>query len=301
MRNEGVEVNLRFNAIQNKAFSWTVTGNLTTLKNRVLSLLTDDQRIGTATSGLETSNYTTVGRSIGSILAVQDLGVNPLNGQRMIRKADGTVVQYNHQGTTGAGGTPGWTTLDGKNATGPTQLTDGLYYGPTLPTWYGGLDNTFRFKNFDLGIFIQYSGGNYIYNGTKSGLHDQRFWNNQTDILGRWTSPTETPSAKFPRVVYGDNVSNGSTIVMSQNVEKGDFARLRNVSLGYTFASELLTHAKLSNARVYVQVQNAALVTRYSGIDPEVSTNGANNTAPGVDRNSVGQARTYTAGLNVTF
>jgi hypothetical protein len=48
-------------------------------------------------------------------------------------------------------------------------------------------------------------------------------------------------------------------------------------------------------------VQNAALVTRYSGIDPEVSTNGANNTAPGVDRNSVGQARTYTAGLNVTF
>jgi TonB-linked SusC/RagA family outer membrane protein len=296
MRNEGVEVNLRFNAIQNKAFTWTISGNLTTLKNRVLSLLSDDQRIGTATSGLETANYTTVGRSIGSILAVQNMGVNPANGQRMILKADGTVVQYNHQGTSGSG----WTKVsDGSNTTAPSQLADGVYYGPTLPTWYGGLDNTFRFKNFDLGVFIQYSGGNYIYNGTKSGLHDQRFWNNQTDILDRWT--TDNTNTKWPRLVYGDNVSNGSTIVMSQNVEKGDFARLRNVSLGYTFTSELLNHVKLSNARVYVQVQNAALVTRYSGIDPEVSTNGANNTAPGVDRNSVGQARTYTAGLNITF
>lgn len=302
MRNQGLELNLRFNAIQKKNFTWTVSGNLTTLKNEVLSLLTDDQRIGTATSGLETSNYTTVGRSIGSILAVQDMGVNPTNGQRMIRKADGTVVQYNHLGTTGAGST-GWTLVSDptKNVTAPTQLTDGVYFGPTLPTWYGGLDNTFRYGSFDLGVFIQFSGGNYIYNGTKSGLHDQRFWNNQTDILERWTSATETPSAKYPRVVYGDNVSNGSTIVMSQNVEKGDFARLRNVSLGYTFASGALSRVKLSNARVYVQVQNAALVTRYTGIDPEVSTNGANNTAPGVDRNSVGQARTYTAGLNVTF
>ncbi|MVN75320.1 SusC/RagA family TonB-linked outer membrane protein [Hymenobacter sp. HMF4947] len=301
MQNEGVEVNLRYNVLQGKGLTWTVSGNLTTLKNRVLSLLNDEQRIGTATSGLETANYTTVGRSIGSILAVPDMGVDPRNGQRMVLKANGSIVEYNHLGTTGTGST-GWTNVaDGSNTTAPTQLTDGVYYGPTLPTWYGGLDNTFRFKNFDLGVFIQYSGGNYIYNGTKSGLHDQRFWNNQTDILDRWTSPTETPNAKYPRVVYGDNVSNGSTIVMSQNVEKGDFARLRNVLLGYTFTSGLLNHVKLSSARVYVQVQNAALLTKYSGIDPEVSSNGANNTAPGVDRNSVGQARSYTAGLNVTF
>lgn len=301
MSNQGVEVNLRFNAIQEKDFTWTISGNLTTLKNRVLSLLTDDQRIGTATSGLETANYTTVGRSIGSILAVPDMGIDPLNGRRMILRADGKVVEYNHQGT--VGGT-GWTIVsggadNGTNTTSPTQLADGVYYGPTLPTWYGGFDNSFRYKAFDLGVFVQFSGGNYIYNGTKAGLHDQRFWNNETDIKDRWTA--DNPNAKWPRLVYGDNVSNGSTIVMSQNVEKGDFARLRNVSLGYTFPSSVLSHVKLSNLRVYVQAQNLALVTKYSGIDPEVSVNGASNTSPGVDRNSVGQARTYTAGLNVTF
>lgn len=148
-------------------------------------------------------------------------------------------------------------------------------------------------------MFVQFSGGNYIYNGTKAGLHDQRFWNNNVDILNRWTE-TNT-NAEWPRVVYGDNVSNGSTIVMSSNVKKGDFARLRNVSLGYSFGQSLLTRASVANARIYVQVQNAALVTKYSGIDPEISSNGSSNTGSGVDRNSVGQARTYTVGFNIGF
>ena len=131
---------------------------------------------------------------MGEILAVPSLGVNPANGRRMLQKADGTVVQYKHLGS-------GWTTLDGKATTAPTQLADGVYYGPVLPTWYGGLDNTFRYRAIDLGVFVQFSGGNYIYNGTKAGLHDQRFWNNQTDILttGRPTTPMPSLAARGVR------------------------------------------------------------------------------------------------------
>jgi hypothetical protein len=110
--------------------------------------------------------------------------------------------------------------------------------------------------------------------------------------------------------VYTDNVSNGSALVLSSNVEKGDFARLRNLSLGYTFTSGLLSKAKMTSARVYVQAQNLALLTNYSGVDPEVSTNGnssgasnniSSNTGAGVDRNSIGQARTFTAGVSLGF
>ncbi|HEX8425761.1 TonB-dependent receptor [Hymenobacter sp.] len=296
MRNTGVELNLRVEAIRKTNFSWSANANLTTLKNRVLALATEGQRIGTATSGLETVNYTTVGRSVGEILAVPSLGVNPENGRRIvsIKNADGTTtpVQYNHLGG-------GWTTLEGVAARTPSQLADGEYYGPVLPTWYGGFDNTFRYKNFDLGVFVQFSGGNYIYNGTKAGLHDQRFWNNDVDILDRWTE-TNT-DAEWPRVVYSDNVSNGSALILSTNVEKGDFARLRNVSLGYSLNPTLLKRFSMSTARFYVQVQNAALLTNYSGIDPEISTNGGSNTGAGVDRNSVGQARTYTVGFNIGF
>ncbi|HEX8503784.1 MAG TPA: SusC/RagA family TonB-linked outer membrane protein, partial [Hymenobacter sp.] len=300
MVNKGVELNLRFNAIQKGNFTWTVSGNLTTLNNEVLELATKDQSIPTATSGLETVNFTTVGRSVGSILAVPTPGVNPLNGQRLVQRKDGSLIQYNHQGTSGLGST-GWTLVStGANVPAPSQLADGVFFGPVLPTWYGGFDNTFTYRGFDLGVFVQFSGGNYIYNGTKAGLHDQRFWNNATDILERWTSEA-SGNAKYPRVVYTDNVSNGSALVLSSNVEKGDFARLRNLSLGYTFTSGLLSKAKMNSARVYVQAQNLALLTNYSGVDPEVSTNGGSNTGAGVDRNSIGQARTFTAGVSLGF
>jgi TonB-linked SusC/RagA family outer membrane protein len=293
MENKGIEFSIKVNAIQKTDFNWTVSANFTSLKNRVLSLTSDADRIGTATSTLETSNYTTVGRSLGSILAVPTLGVNPENGRRLFLKADGTVVQYDH----GGAGT-GWTTLEGNTISAPSQLQDGVYFN-AIPTWYGGFDNTFRYKNFDLGLFVQFSGGNYIYNGTKSGLRDQRFWNNHTDILDRWTP--ENTSGTLPRVVYGDNLSNGSALVISENVEKGDFLRLKNVSLGYNFPRTFLDKIKVANARIYGQVQNAFLITGYSGIDPEISSNGNSTTGGGVDRNSVGQARTYTIGLHIGF
>ncbi len=180
-----------------------------------------------------------------------------------------------------------------------TQTDDAIAYGPTLPKWYGGFDNTFKYGNFDLGVFIQFSGGNYIYNGTQAGLRDMRFWNNSTDVLNRWTP--ENHAGTIPRVVYTDNVSNGSSFPISENVQKGDFARLRNISLGYTLNRSVLDRLKIASCRIYAQVQNAALVTKYKGIDPEISTNGNTSTAPGVDRNSVGQARTYTVGLNIGF
>jgi TonB-linked SusC/RagA family outer membrane protein len=292
MSNKGIELSIKFNAIQSGDFSWTINANLTTLKNEVTSLTFDGERIGSATSGLETANYTEVGQPVGSILAVKSLGVNSANGQRIIRKADGTVAQYNHQGG-------GWTDMETGLATAaPNQLTDGVYFN-TLPTYYGGFDNTFKYKNFDLGVFFQFSGGNYIYNGTKAGLHDQRFWNNSTDILDSWTP--ENPNAEWPRVVYGDNVSNGSALVMSSNVEKGDFLRLRNLSLGYTLPSSILNKVKMTNARVYVQGQNLLTITKYTGFDPEIAANGNSNTGSSVDRNSVGQAKTFTVGVTLGF
>jgi TonB-dependent starch-binding outer membrane protein SusC len=293
MQNTGFEFNIKYMAIDKPDFGWTVSANITTQKNEVLTLNSESVRIPNTTLGLETVNYTSVGESIGYLLAVEAVGINPDNGRRMFRKADGTIVQYDHQGT-------GWTVVEtGAATTAPNQLADGKIYGPTLPTWYGGFDNNFRYKNFDLGLFFQFSGGNYIYNGTQAGLRDQRFWNSHTDALDRWTP--ENPNGKFPRVVYGDNVSNGSALVMSENIEKGDFMRLRNASLGYTFNKSLLDKLKVTNARIYAQVQNALLITNYTGIDPEISSNGNSNTGAGVDRNSVGQARTFTLGLNLGF
>ena len=296
MENKGVEISLKATALQRGDFTWTINANVTTLHNKVTALDSDLSKIISATGGLESANITQVGQPVGSILAVPTEGVNPENGQRIFVKADGTRVQYNHAAPSASR----WTKVsDGTATSAPSSITDGQTYGPTLPTWYGGFDNTFKYKSFDLGVFVQFSGGNYIYNGTKAGLRDMRFWNNSTDVLDRWTP--EHTNGTIPRVVYTDNVSNGSSFPISENVEKGDFLRVRNISLGYTLNKDLISKLKMTNARIYAQVQNSFLVTKYKGSDPEISTNGNSNLTPGIDRNSVGQARTFTVGLNIGF
>jgi hypothetical protein len=294
MYNQGIELSIKYNAINRANFKWTTSFNVSTLKNQVTQLNDPAAKIPNTTLGLETVNFTQVGQSIGSLIAVPTVGIDPANGRRMFQKADGSIVEYNF------GALTPWTNVaDGSKATAPSQAADGVNYGPVLPKYYGGWDNTFNYKNFDLGVFLQYSGGNYIYNGTNAGLHDLRFWNNRHDILDHWTP--EHTDAKWPRVVYGDNLSNGSALTISNNIEKGDFIRIRNIMLGYTFPRTVLDKIKLSNLRIYGQVQNAGIITKYTGIDPENQANGNSPTGAGVDRNSVGQARTYTFGLSLSF
>lgn len=290
MRNTGLELSVQATAVRTASFSWKINANVTTLKNEVLTLNGDNQRI------INGENVIEIGKSISSLWAVTTLGVNPENGRRLFRKANGTVVQYDHA----ASAAQRWTTLEGTPVTAVTTLADGVNQGATLPKWYGGFDNTFTYRNFDLGVFVQFSGGNKVLNGTKAGVRDQRGYNSSTDILDRWTPDNKT--GKLPRVVYGDNISNGgAALSISENIEKGDFARVRNISLGYRIDRGLLNKLNVASARVYAQVQNAFVFTNYTGYDPESSVNGNSNTQPGIDRNALGQTRTVSVGINVGF
>jgi hypothetical protein len=171
--------------------------------------------------------------------------------------------------------------------------------GPALPKWYGGWDNNLRYKGFDVNVLIYYSGGNYVYNGTKAGLRDNRNWNNSTEVLTRWTKAGDVTN--IPRYVFGDNISNGSGLVISENVEKGDFVKVRNISIGYTLPHTVVDRIGLSNIRFYVAALNPFTFTNYTGFDPEISSNGNTPGSPSVDRNSVPLARTINFGLNLGF
>ncbi|WP_242922803.1 SusC/RagA family TonB-linked outer membrane protein [Pontibacter liquoris] len=293
--NRGLELAVNATPIDKGNFSWSTSLNFTTIKNEVTALAAGNADLFAFTGGLEMTNVTRVGEPVGSIYGVETAGVNPENGQRIFIDKAGRKVQYNHA----APAASRWTYLDGTTAPAITSAGDGKILGSALPTWYGGFQNTFKYGNIDLGLNFTYSGGNYIYNGTKAGLRDQRFWNNHTDVLDRWTP--ETKSTAFPRVVFGDNVSNGSAMVISENVEKADFLKLQTATLGYRIPTTLVSKAGISSFRVYAQVFNAFVLTPYTGADPEISTNGNSNTAPGVERNSVPQGRTFTVGVNVGF
>ncbi|MNX93222.1 TonB dependent receptor [compost metagenome] len=119
-------------------------------------------------------------------------------------------------------------------------------------------------------------------------------------MLNRWT--TAGQQTDIPRLVYNDVISNGSAgFSIDQNAEKADFLRLQQLTLGYTFRGNLFNKIGLSSIRIYGQASNLFLITGYSGTDPESSSNGNSNTSIGVEKNSIGQGRTWTAGLNVSF
>lgn len=294
MYNRGVEFNITSRNIVKKDFSWTTNFNISTVKNRVTALAQGNSDIFGTTSGLETANITRVGYTLGSIFAVPVSGVNPANGQRIFINRFGKEVQYNQVGTPSK-----WTYLDGTTAPAIDGTLDGKIIGKSMPSYYGGLNNTFVYKNFDLNVGITFSGGNKIYNGTQATLRDQRFWNNEVEILNRWTTPGQVTD--IPRVVYGDNYSNGSAIPNSSNVQNGAYAKLKNVAIGYKLPSDLVARAGIASVRFYLQATNLAVVTKYKGSDPEVSANGNSNLAPGVDRNTVPSSRIFTFGLNVGF
>jgi hypothetical protein len=88
---------------------------------------------------------------------------------------------------------------------------------------------------------------------------------------------------------------------MSYNVFKGDFVKVKNVTLAYNLPSKLTTKAKIASARIFVSGQNLAIITDYPGPDPEVSSNGNGNTNQGIDRNTIANGRNIVVGLNITF
>ena len=293
MSNRGIELGINALLISTKDFSWSTAFNLTTNRNRVEKLSDGVQEI--ISTGLsETTNITVPGKSIGQLYLYPTGGIDEKTGRRIFYGEDGTKVllEFEKEGK--------FFTEDGQPYS--ESKIKRVIAGNTLPTFYGGWSNNFTYKNFDLSLLFQFSGGNKIYNGTKATMSDVRWWNNSKDVWDNYWTPERT-NAKYAKPIWGDNYSNGSALPITDWVENGDYIRLKNISLGYTFGKlSFLQKAGISKLRVYAQAQNLFVITGYEGLDPEVlsNTNSANLNG-GTDHNTAPQARTFTFGINVTF
>jgi TonB-dependent starch-binding outer membrane protein SusC len=295
MYNTGLELAVTSYNISKPDFAWTTTLTLSTLKNRVTALAPGVDNIFGYTGGLEISNNTVVGKPIGGIYVVETRGIDPETGRRIFVDHNGKEVEFYYEQA------DRWQYKDGSGAAPAiSQAKDGKIMGSALPSLYGGLDNTATYKNFDLSLGLTYAFGFDIYNGTKAGLRDQRWWNNSAEVAETyWKQPGDVTDIAKP--FWGDNISNGhNSLPQSSLIEKGDYVKIRNLSFGYTI-KKLPTITNIESIRVYAQIFNLHTFTKYSGSDPEVSSNGDSNLSPGVDRNSAPQARTYTLGVSIKF
>ncbi len=181
--------------------------------------------------------------------------------------------------------------FSGFDDSGFAQYTDpnlGLsYQGGAIPTYNFGLTNNFAFGNWTASVFINGAGGNYIYNNTANAIFTKGNLRNGRNVTVEAANTTESPV--------------NPALVSTRFLEKGDFARLSNVVIGYNIKLPNVT--AIRNLRVSVTGQNLFVVTGYSGIDPEVNTNKTLDGIPslGIDYTSFPSQRVVTIGLSAGF
>ncbi|WP_341841429.1 TonB-dependent receptor [Chitinophaga caseinilytica] len=297
MTNKGWEFSVNAEAIATRDFRWNTAVNLTLTKNKVTQLYNGADIIGTY-------HIIREGQPVGMFYGFEYAGVNPANGNPLWVKADGSIVQ-------GVISRQGYAKYDPAkpddvSVSAPALNTnDKKILGNSNPTWFGGFSNTLSYKRFDLGINLVFSGGNKVFSATRQEtLANMKFQNAGRELLDRWTTPGQVTDV--PKLMYGSNPGNfinqnGNT--NSRFLEDGSYLRAQNITLGFNAPSAWLNRFKVNSLRVYAQVQNAFVITNYSGLDPELTIVGTNNAArnwqAGLDYNSNPLPRTYTLGVNL--
>ncbi len=303
MYNQGVELAVSGEAYNNGKLRWTSNLNLTLVNNKVTQLANNNADIE------GTYHIVRVNQPVGVFYGFQSRGVNPANGNTLWEKADGSIVQGNIANSTYYKYDP--SKPDDFTAGSVSSLTgaDKRVLGQANPTWYGGFINTVSYKNFELNVNFVFSGGNKVYNATaQETLANMKFQNAGRILLDRWTTPGQ--QTDVPKLRYGaapGNFINQNGHTNSRFLEDGSFLRAQNIGLSYNVPSALLSKAKINNLRIYAQVQNAFIITKYTGLDPELTTitvvensaNASRNWQAGLDYNANPVPRTYTIGINL--
>ena len=273
MRNRGVEVLVTVVPVQNKDFEWSTTGTFSLNSNKLISLSgsifkSDYDYFNTGTveySGqVADSHRVQVGESIGNFYGFKVVDVDG-EGRWIYEDRNGELVNY-------------------KDFTHAPE--DKHVIGNGLPKWYAGWNNTLRYKNFDLNVTMRgafgfqiINGGRMNYENVKNSRFENRLKSVNDLVFGKHTlSPEVEPEFN------------------SYYVEDGDYWKIDNITLGYSFGQ---VGKYIKSLRVYGSVLNALTITGYKGIDPEVSTDGL---TPGYDtRDRYPSVRSFTFGVNVKF
>jgi len=292
MNNQGIEMSVSGLVVKSGDFGWNTNLNATYVKNVVKELADRDIPY----------NYhrVSVGKALGSFYGYEYAGVNAANGNSLFYKGDGSITQN-------IGGTNTYAVYDPSN---PDDIatasslgeSDKKWLGQGTPKWYGGFNNTFTYKGLDLALNFSFSAGYKVYNKTRQELlNHTNFANAGTELLDRWTTPGQ--KTDVPKLYYAvDNPLNLNTSLNSRFLENGAYIRAQRIALGYNFANSIfLNKIYLSKLRVFGSVDNAFIITGYSGLDPDMANSITSNAQPGLDFRSNPVPRTFTFGVNASF
>ena len=327
IENTGIEVSLNTHPITGQ-FQWDSDFQISFNKNKLKGLSgTSNAQIVGYGQWTDVVSVSSVGESLYNFYGYVCDGVykdydDLLNSPKPEKyPADGV---FNRTNTVWVGD------LKYKDLSGPDGKPDGVIneydktnIGSPMPDFTFGWTNTFRYKNFDLSVFINGSYGNKVFNYLGMKLtHMNSAWINQLNTIadraqlipvdankvyangGKWyddvtnvtvaNSPTSIPRASIQDPNDNDRVSD-------RYVEDGSYIRLKNITFGYTFPKNMIKKVGLENLRVYANIQNLLTLTKYEGYDPEIGVSTASANVYGLDNGRYPSPTVYSFGLNVSF
>ena len=283
VRNVGVEFSLTSHNIVKKNFTWDTDFNISFNRNEVLSLGngSDYYIYGSMNTG---SYIAKVGEALGSFYGLVTDGI--LQKGEEVEKA-----KYTSAPASAKAGDQLYKDIDGDGSFSTTN--DRTIIGNAQPDFTFGLNNTLRYKQWNLSFFLQGVVGNDIINANELSLSLYSGQQNATArALGRWTETN--PSTTVNRAKL-DPATNFSDLY----VEDGSFLRLKTATLAYNFKKNVLRSLHLSSLKLYVTGNNLWTLTNYSGFDPEITT--ASNIYQGRDSGAYPVAKSYSFGAVIGF
>ncbi|MFD2035029.1 SusC/RagA family TonB-linked outer membrane protein [Belliella marina] len=266
MQNDGMELLLNFTPISKGKFVWNSNFTYSTNRNKLVNLSNDQfdvsrEFFNAGGTGEPIQDYThrvEVGGPIGKFFVWKSVGVNE-DGLWLIENREGEVIPITE-----------------------AVQEDRQFYGNGIPKHILGFNNSFSYGKFDMEVNIRGAFGYDILN------FQRMFYENPKNIAYNMLNTAYDP-------VYGQRL-NSDLVYVSHYIEKGDYLKLDNLTVGYNIPGK----GVMKNARVYASGLNLFVLTKYQGIDPEgVSILGL---SPGNDqRDKYPTTRTFTLGLNVSF
>jgi len=255
IRNRGIEFSINAQLIRKKNFNWEISFNHTYNQSKVLELDGTEQNINGTT-------ITKVGERLNSIFLVRYAGVDPANGDALYYLADG------------------------KTTTNVFDPNDKVITGTYDPPQFGRFHNTISYHGIELSFKLNYSFGHMIYKNDRANVENPVYVVSgvSRDLLTQWQKPGDVTNIPSPFSNFELNTT--------RFLEKGDFLRLRNISLSYELPKAWLGKAKISSLRFFAQGQNLYTWHNFKGWDPEVATGVLGGA-------QYPQIKTITVGLNL--
>jgi len=286
VRNQGIELQVNTTNVKTRDFAWLMGFNIGFNKNTVTETPNDNAFMQTRSS---VSQQIKRGQDIYSWFMPKWMGVDPANGDPLWEK-----ITYDANGGI----------TDRSTTNNYTEATFQVV-GKATPLFSGGWSNSFNYKGFYLDINTNFVYGSKIFNYNRLALDADGAYLGYNQIslenngLGwtRWEK--EGDIATHPKLVMNGNKSSNS--ISSRYLEDGSFFRIKNMKLGYNVPKSVIKSLGLSNIKIYLSGDNLLTITKFSGMDPEVSLQTTEYSLAGLYNSNYPISRQLLVGFELGF